>query len=398
MRTIGVVTVGRSDFGIYRPVLRAIEQQAELKLRLIVGGAHLSSEFGYTVDEIEREGFTIADRVDMLVASDTPSAIAKSMGLGVIGFSQSYAHHRPDLLLVLGDRFEMHAAALAAVPFNIPIAHIHGGEVSEGAIDDAFRHAITKYSHLHFASTAEHAQRIVQLGESPQRVFVSGAPALDNLRTLPLLDRAALAEKLSMPLDDDPLLVTYHPVTLQYEQVQWQIDELLAALSDIERPIIITKPNADTGGRAIIRQLERFAAERQGWVRLVDNLGTQGYFSVMRIAAAMVGNSSSGIIEAASFELPVVNVGIRQQGRPTSRNVLHCGNGREQIAIGLEEALSAHFRQQLAGLRNIYGDGHAAERIVAELKQLPLDNSTLIKKFHDLHATSAQSPQLAIFA
>jgi UDP-hydrolysing UDP-N-acetyl-D-glucosamine 2-epimerase len=384
LKVIGVVTVGRSDYGIYRPILRAIAAEPELRLHLIIAGAHLTDDFGDTVSEIERDGFKVGDRIDMLLASDKPAAIGKSIGLGMIGFTQCYDSHRPDILLVLGDRFEMHAAALAAVAFKIPIAHVHGGELTEGAIDDALRHAITKYSHLHFASTEEHAARIAQLGEQPASIVVSGAPSLDNLRTMKLCDRSELERKLNLSLDTQPLLVTYHPVTLQYERAEWQIDELLAVLSGERRPIIITKPNADTNGRLIIRKLEEFAASREADVRLVDNLGTAAYFGLMRYAAAMVGNSSSGIIEAASFRLPVVNIGIRQRGRPASRNVLHCGNRREEIAAALDEAGSLEFRESLEGLVNVYGDGHAAERIVERLRTLPLDDSTLIKHFYDL--------------
>jgi UDP-N-acetylglucosamine 2-epimerase (non-hydrolysing)/GDP/UDP-N,N'-diacetylbacillosamine 2-epimerase (hydrolysing) len=363
--------------------LRAIQADPDLHLQLIIAGAHLTDDFGDTISEIERDGFKVSDRIDMLLASDKPAAIGKSIGLGMIGFTQCYDSRRPDILLVLGDRFEMHAAALAAVPFKIPIAHVHGGEVTEGAIDDALRHAITKYSHLHFASTEEHAHRIAQLGEQPASIVVSGAPSLDNLRTMKLADRGELEKRLKLSLDTPPLLVTYHPVTLQYEQAEWQIEELLAVLAGRRMPIVITKPNADTSGRLIIRKLEEFAAKRPADVRLEDNLGTAGYFGLMRYAGAMVGNSSSGIIEAASFRLPVVNIGIRQRGRPTSRNVLDCGNRREEIAAALDEALSSEFREGLEGLTNIYGDGRAAERIVERLKALPLDDSTLIKHFYD---------------
>jgi UDP-hydrolysing UDP-N-acetyl-D-glucosamine 2-epimerase len=384
LRVIGVVTVGRSDYGIYRPILRAIQADPELRLYLIIAGAHLTDDFGDTVSEIERDGFKVSDRIDMLLASDKPAAIGKSIGLGMIGFTQCYDSHRPDVLLVLGDRFEMHAAALAAVPFKIPIAHVHGGEVTEGAIDDALRHAITKYSHLHFASNEEHARRIAQLGEQPGSIVVSGAPSLDNLLTMDLCDRDELERRLDLSLDTPPLLVTYHPVTLQFERAEWQVDELCAALAGVRHPIVLTKPNADTNGRLIIRKLEEFAASRPRDVRLVDNLGTAAYFGLMRYAGAMVGNSSSGIIEAASFRLPVVNIGIRQRGRPTSRNVLDCGNRREEIAAAMDEALSLEFRDGLEGLVNIYGDGHAAERIVERLKTLPLDDSTLIKHFYDM--------------
>ncbi|MFM7056239.1 MAG: UDP-N-acetylglucosamine 2-epimerase [Planctomycetota bacterium] len=383
MRTISVVTVGRSDWGLYLPILEAIRSEPELRLHLIASGAQLVSGHGRTEEAITADGFTIDDRVQMLLASDSPAAIAISMGLGTIGFAQVYERVRPDLLLVLGDRFEMHAAALAAVPLRIPIAHVHGGEVTAGAIDDALRHAMTKYAHLHFASTSCHAARIVQLGEEPWRVTVSGAPGLDQLRRLRLLSVEELSARLQISLDVPPLLVTQHPVTLQSEKAAEQAESLLDALGSRNGPIIITRPNADTRHSDILERLERFAASRAN-VRLVSNLGTPGYFSLMRCAAAMVGNSSSGIIEAASFQLPVVNIGLRQHGRPRSGNVIDCGDSALEIRAALEQALSSDFRRQCQQVQNIYGDGHAASRIVQRLRTTELNERLLIKSFHDL--------------
>ncbi len=386
MRRIAVITVGRSDLSIYVPVLRAIQSDADLELCVIASGAHLSPTHGWTVNEITAHGFGVTERVDMLLSADTPEAIAKSMGLGVIGFAQAYQRLRPDIVVVLGDRFDMHAAALAAVPFRIPLAHLHGGEVTSGAIDEAFRHAITKYSHLHFASTDEHANRIIQLGEEPWRITVSGAPSLDNLRQLTLLSQQELETRLQMPLDSAPLLMTFHPVTLQYEQTGSHIDELLSAIGEFDLPIVVTRPNADTSNQIIQRKLDRFAESRPN-VRVVDNLGTCAYFSLMQHAAAMVGNSSSGIIEAASFELPVVNIGIRQQGRPQSGNVIHVGHTSQEIAAGIWQALQPAFRARLRGLTNIYGSGRAAECIVQRLKEVPLDERLIVKRFYDLPRT-----------
>lgn len=380
-RTIGVVTVGRSDFGIYLPVLRRIRRDADLRLRLFVSGAHFSAAHGRTVDEIERQGFEVHQRVQMLLADDSPAAVAQSLGLGVLGFAQAYAAERPDLLLLLGDRYEMFAAAAAAVPMRIPLAHIHGGEVTHGAIDEAFRHSISKCSHWHFTSTREYADRLVRMGEEPWRVTVSGAPALDNLRTLDLPEYDELARELALPAGR-PLLVTFHPVTLQYDDVRRQIDELLAALADHTGPIVFTAPNADTYGQIVAEQIRRFVAE-QANCRYVESLGLRRYFSFLRHAAAMVGNSSSGIIEAASFELPVVNIGIRQAGRAASRNVLHVADDRHSIAAGLREALNPDFRRSLVGLQNIYGAGDAAETIVRTLQQTPLDDRLLVKRFYD---------------
>lgn len=388
MRTIAVVTVGRSDFGIYVPVLRAIQADSSLKLHLIVTGAHLCPLFGSTVNDISAHGFDIGDRVDMLLSADTPEAIATSMGLGTMALAQVYSRVKPDILLVLGDRFEMHSAALAAVPFRIPVAHIHGGEVTQGAIDDALRHAITKYSHLHFASTDEHAQRIIQLGEEPWRVTMSGAPSLDNLKTLSLLDDRQLEAAVGMTLDQPPLVVTFHPVTLQFEQAEWQVTQVIEALAQFDMPMVITKTNADTKGQTIIRRLEQFVRDLPK-ARLVDNLGTQAFFSLMSRAAAMVGNSSSGIIEAASFGLPVVNIGLRQSGRPRSRNVIDVDCDTTEIVNGMRRAMHPEFKASLRNLQNIYGSGTAATQIVERLASVPLDERLTMKRFYDVPITTA---------
>jgi UDP-N-acetylglucosamine 2-epimerase (non-hydrolysing)/GDP/UDP-N,N'-diacetylbacillosamine 2-epimerase (hydrolysing) len=383
MRTIGVVTVGRSDFGILRPVLRAIQADDRLQLQLLVAGSHLSGHFGHTVDEIRGDGFPIAQMIDVRPSTDSPAAIAEAIGANTMAFAKTYAQTPLDILLVLGDRYEMHAAALAAVPLKIPIAHIHGGEVTHGAIDDALRHAMTKYSHLHFASAQVYADRIIQLGEEPWRVHVSGAPALDNLRGIQLLALSSLEQQLGMALSPAPLIVTYHPVTLQYEQTEHQIAELLAALDDQRVPIVFTLPNADTRNRVISSEIERFVS-RHPPARLVKNLGTQTYFSLMNIAAAMVGNSSSGIIEAASFRLPVVNVGLRQAGRHRPPNVIDVPADGTQIRDAIDLALGDSFRDGLTDLTNPYDQGGASRIIVDCLRNIDLDEKLIVKKFYDL--------------
>ena len=390
MRKIAVITVGRSDYGIYLPILTRIQNDPDLQLNLIVSGMHLSPEFGLTVDSIENDGFQITEKVEMLLATDSPQGISKSMGMGLIGFSQTYQRIRPDIILVLGDRFEMHAAVLAALPFKIPIAHLHGGEITQGAIDDSLRHSITKLSHLHFVSTPEYAQRVIQLGEEPWRVTVSGAPGLDNLQETALLSCVELNQKFGIRFSDDPLLlVTYHPVTLEYEQVEYQVSELLAALRESGLPVLFTLPNADTGGRQITQMINDFVAIHPS-SRLVENLGTQGYFSVLAQAAAMVGNSSSGIIEAASFALPVVNIGTRQKGRLRGENVIDVDYDRESIFMGLEKALSNKFVTKISGLKNLYGDGNASKRIVEKLKLIDLDEKLIVKKFFDQPRSSIE--------
>jgi UDP-N-acetylglucosamine 2-epimerase (non-hydrolysing)/GDP/UDP-N,N'-diacetylbacillosamine 2-epimerase (hydrolysing) len=387
MRSIGVVSVGRSDYGIYLPILRRVQAERDLKLTLFVSGMHLSPHFGLTVREIESDGFEIAERVEMLVSSDTPEGIAKSIGLGVIGFSQAFMRSRPDILVILGDRFDMYAAAVAALPFKIPVAHIHGGEITYGAIDDALRHSMTKLSHLHFVSTEAYRQRVEQLGEEPWRITVSGAPGLDHVHTLQFLTASELEARYHLRLDPAPLLVTFHPVTLEYEQVEWQIDELLSALEMSNLPVIFTMPNADTGNSVVRKKITGFS-QTHARVWCLDNLGTQAYFSMMKHAAAMVGNSSSGILEAASLKLPVVNVGTRQGGRLRAANVIDAGYGHEEIGTAIRKATAPAFRKGLRTLQNPYGDGHAAERIVECLKTVGLDERLLAKRFFDASLVS----------
>jgi UDP-hydrolysing UDP-N-acetyl-D-glucosamine 2-epimerase len=383
MRTIGVVTVSRSDYGIYQPVLRRIRKDPDLRLHIFASGMHLSPDFGLTVQVIRQDGFKIEDCIEMLLSSDTPEGLGKSVGLGIIGFAQAYARFRPDILLVLGDRYEMFAAVVAALPFKIPIAHIHGGESTEGLIDEAIRHSITKMSHMHFASTGHYAKRIVQMGEDPSRVIISGAPSLDNIKGLRLLSPQELQAQYGLDLSQPTLLVTYHPVTLEYESTEAQIDELLLALEEVQLPIIFTFPNADTQDRIIIKRIKEFTT-RYGSAKTVTSLGTQAYFSVMRSVAAMVGNSSSGIIEAASFKLPVVNIGIRQQGRMHGKNVIDVDCTRAEIVVGIERATSNKFRNALSDMINPYGDGHAAEVIVERLRTVSISRDLLIKRFFEI--------------
>lgn len=388
MRSVTAVTVGRSDWGIYRPVLTRILQDPRLNLSLVVSGAHLCRRDGRTIDEIRSDGFSVTETVDMLLGSDHPVGTAKSIGLGTIGFADTWERLNPDIILLLGDRFEMLAAALAAVPMGIPIAHIHGGEVTHGAIDDAFRHSITKYSHLHFASTHEHANRIIQLGEEPWRVTISGAPAIDNLKLIRLISRENLAAELDIDPCQNPLIVTYHPVTLQQQDTLHQVEILVSVLSELTLPIVITRPNADPGQSVISEQLERFEQEHAN-VRLISNFGTQKYFSLMRDACVMVGNSSSGIIEAAMFGLPVVNIGPRQSGRPRSENVIDVDCVRQEILDGIAKARSPDFKLRSERAQNIYGSGNAGEIIAARLASVEMDDALKLKRFHDLPAAAS---------
>ena len=380
-KRIGVVTVSRSDYGHLRPVLEALRRAPDLELLLLVAGMHLASEFGLTVRDIEADGFPISARVEMLGGGDTPEAVATATGQGVAGFGEAFARLRPDVVVVLGDRFEMLAAAVAALPFALPVAHIHGGEVSEGAMDNQIRHAITKLAHLHFASAEPHARRIAAMGEEPWRIHTVGAPGLDRLATTEPLPRAALARELGLPEAGPWLLVTFHPVTLEYRDTAAHIDELLAALEKTDGFIVITYPNADTAGRLIIERIEEFAGRHPRRCRLAKSLGERLYLSLLRHADLMIGNSSSGLIEAPSFGLPVVNVGSRQRGRLRGANVIDVEPSREDILRGIEGAQALPFRVRARAAANPYGDGHAAPRIVEILRSVPIDVRLVQKRF-----------------
>jgi UDP-hydrolysing UDP-N-acetyl-D-glucosamine 2-epimerase len=382
------VTVARSDYGIMRPVLKAIADAPDLNLRVLVSGAHLSPEFGMTVRGIESDGFPVAERVEMLLSSESPAGISTSMGVGVMGFAQAYARHRPDILLVLGDRFEMFAAVAAALPFTLPVAHIHGGELTEGAFDDALRHAMTKLSHLHFVATHEYGRRVAQLGEEEWRIVVAGAPSLDNLADVPLLSTETLEQRFGLSLPAPPLLVTQHPVTLASDDGEVELRALLTALDRVALPVIFTQPNADPGGRRLGRIVDEFVATH-GSAQRVDNLGTQGYFSLMQVSAAMVGNSSSGLIEAPSFGLPVVNIGARQSGRVRGANVIDVAPDAAAIEAGIRVAVAPEFRARLAGCENPYGGGRASSTIVATLRSVALDSTLTTKRFVDLEPRGA---------
>ena len=379
-RSVAAVTVSRSDWGHLRPVLEAIRSTPGLSLQLYVAGMHLEPDFGLTVRDIERDGWPIAARIPMIETDDSPLGVAASTGKGIEGFARAYTETRPDLVVVLGDRFEMLAASVAALPFALPVAHIHGGEETEGAMDNQIRHAITKLAHIHFASADVHARRITQMGEEAWRIHTVGAPGLDRLGAATYRSREALAGSLRLDAEAKWLLVTFHPVTLEYRDTAAHVTELLAALEKADAQIVMTYPNADTAGRLIIERIEEFAF-RHPRVRLARSLGDETYLSLLKHADAMVGNSSSGLIEAPSFGLPVVNIGNRQRGRLRGANVIDVGYGREDILRGLERALGPAFSATLKGMANPYGDGRAAPRIAEVLRTVPLDVRLIQKRF-----------------
>lgn len=389
-RRIGVVTVARSDYGIYHPLLRAIRDDVECQLCLIAGGAHLSPVFGNTLSEIEGDGFEIAARVPMLLSDDSPEGTAMSMGVGVINFANAYRDIQPDLLVLLGDRFEMLSAAIAALPLRIPIAHLHGGELTQGAMDDSIRHAISKLSHLHFAAAAVYGRRLEQMGEEPKRIFVTGSPVVDAILAEPAIPKDELEKELGARLEN-ALLVTYHPVTLEHERTEERLSTLLAVLSRFENEVLFTYPNADMGNAVIIDYLQRFAVSRPR-THVFVNLGRRKYHSLQRYVGAMVGNSSSGIIESSIFKLPVVNIGDRQMGRLRTPNIIDVPDEAHAIEKAIHTALSPQFRESLSQMEHPYGKGDASKQILQTLKTVPLDGSLLKKRFHDLlRATEASA-------
>jgi UDP-hydrolysing UDP-N-acetyl-D-glucosamine 2-epimerase len=389
-RRIGVVTVGRSDYGIYYPLLRAIQSDPECELCLIAGGAHLSPYHGNTISEIVRDGFEIKARVPMLLAGDSQESISMSIGLGVMNFTSAYGSVNPDIVVLLGDRFEMLAAAVSALPIRIPLAHIHGGELTQGAIDDAIRHSITKLSHLHFAAAPEYGRRIEQMGEDPDRIFVTGSPIVDAIFSEKLFSEEELLAAIGVPVGSS-LLVTYHPVTLDPERTEERIAMLLDVLARFENQLILTYPNADTKNTVIVEQLRSFVS-RHDRAHLFTNLGRKKYHSLQRYAAAMVGNSSSGIIEAASFRLPVVNLGDRQKGRMRTPNIIDVPEESRAVESAIRKALSAEFRSGLAKMESPYGNGDASRKILQILKTVSLDGNLLIKKFHDWKQSDKAQP------
>lgn len=382
-RKVCVVTGTRADYGCLRWVMEGIKAADGLELQVIATGMHLSPEFGLTYREIEKDGFTIDRKVEMLLSSDTPTGVSKSMGLGMIGFGEAIEQLKPDLMLVLGDRFEIFAAAAAAMTARVPLAHLHGGETTEGAIDEAIRHSISKMSHLHFVAAEDYRRRVVQLGENPERVFLVGGLGIDNIQRLELLDRAALEASLDFKLGPKNLLVTFHPVTLEKSTAGAQMAELLAALEELEDThLIFTMPNADTDGRILIDMVEQFVAIHSN-ARAYTSLGQLRYLSCIRQMDGVVGNSSSGLAEVPSFRKGTINIGDRQRGRLKADSVIDCAPDRHSIAAALHTLYSPEFQAQLATVRNPYGEGGASEKVVRVLQEYPLD--TLLKKtFYDL--------------
>jgi len=377
-RKIAVVTTSRADYShLYWP-LRALSEHSLVDLQLIALGAHLSPEFGATIREIEKDGFPIAGRIECLLSSDSDVGMAKTIGVATLGLADHLGALRPDLLLLIADRYEMLAPACVALALRIPIAHIEGGEISEGAIDDAVRNALTKMAHVHFTSTFAARDRVISMGEQPWRVHRAGAPSLDHLKKSRLLTRDQLAEKLSVNLDIPGAVVAYHPVTLANDTLE-EADALFGALEQLPEQLFFCYPNADAGSRALIERTKSFLDAR-GNGRIFVNLDAVTYWSLLRQAALFLGNSSSGIMETPSFALPAVNIGIRQQGRERARNIIDAPANSEAILNAAATARSNAFRQSLESMANPYGDGSAAEKITGVLTSVPLGTSLLTKR------------------
>ena len=381
MRKICIVTGSRAEYGLLSGLMHAIKNDPELELQIIATNMHLSPEFGLTYRNIEQDGFVINKKVVMLLSSDTANATAKSVGLGFIGFADAYEDLQPDLVVVLGDRYEIISAVSTALFYKIPVAHLHGGEITEGAYDDCIRHSITKMSHLHFTSTEEYRQRVIQLGEDPNRVFNVGAPGIENIKKMPLMSKKELEGTLGrFSFGDKALLVTYHPVTLENSTAEEQIKNLLASLDEYpEYKVIFTLPNSDTDGRVIIHLINEYVSKHADRAVAYPSLGLRRYLSALQFVKAVVGNSSSGIIEVPSFGIPTLNIGDRQRGRLAAESVVNCGTGKEDILAGLEQVLKAEHKE----IHNPYEGKNTTADILHVLKTYPLEG-LIQKSFYNL--------------
>lgn len=384
MRKICVITGTRAEYGLLYWLMKEIGSDPGLELQVIVTGMHLSPEFGLTYKEIEKE-FVITKKIEMLLSSDTPVGISKSMGLAQISFAEAYAELKPDVVVVLGDRFEIFAAVATALIARIPVAHLHGGEATEGAFDEALRHSITKMSHLHFVAAEEYRQRVIQLGEQPERVFLVGGLGVDCIKRLKLLDRSELENSLDFKLGKKNLLVTFHPVTLEMATAEEQTTELLAALAKLQdTQLIFTLPNADTDGRVMIEMVKRFVAQHSN-AHVYTSLGQLRYLSCVAYVDGVVGNSSSGLLEVPSFRKGTVNIGDRQRGRMQAASVINCEPKRADINAALQKLYSADFQASLSQVTNPYGEGGASEKVVETIKHYQIEGLTK-KVFYDLPA------------
>ena len=382
-RKICVVTGTRAEYGLLYWLMKEIEADKDLELQLIVTGMHLSPEFGLTYKEIEKE-FKIDKKIEMLLSSDTAMGISKSMGLAQIGFAEAFEELKPDILVVLGDRYEIFSAVSVAMICNIPMAHLHGGETTQGAFDESIRHSITKMSHLHFTATDEYKNRVIQLGEEPNRVFNIGGMGIENIKRLKLLSKDEFEESINFKLNKKNILVTFHPVTLENSTAKEQFQELLDAIDELENTnIIFTKANSDTDGRIINQMIDEYVTKNSHKSVGFASLGQLRYLSALQYIDAVVGNSSSGLLEAPSFKIATINIGDRQKGRIKALSVIDCEPKKEEILKAFKEIYSKEFQEKLKNVENPYGESCPSKQIIEVLKNVNLAN-ILKKSFYDL--------------
>jgi len=380
VKKICILTATRAEYGLLKPIILALKNEELLNVAVVVTGMHLSPEFGLTYKEIERDGIEIDDKIPILLSADTPAAISKTMGLAMIGFGEYFERSKPDMLVVLGDRYETLAICCAAANVRIPIAHLYGGETTEGAVDEAYRHAITKMSYLHFTSTEEYRKRVIQLGESPERVYTVGAIGIENILSVPTMPLYELEENLSFELDVPYAVVTFHPVTIENCTATKQIGELLEAVSHFPNmKFIFTKANADADGRIINRKIDEFVNKHENIIA-VDSLGTKKYLCAIKYSSVVIGNSSSGLVEVPSFGLPTVNIGDRQKGRMQSDSVINCLPECGEIIQSIKRSQTAEFKEKAMNTINPYGDGKTSDKIVSILKKYLSDQKIDLKK------------------
>lgn len=386
MKRIGIMTGTRAEYGLLKSLMQEINKDNDLELYLIVSGMHLSPEFGMTYKEIEEDGFQINAKVEMLLSSDSPAGISKSIGLGVIGFADEFQRADLDMLILLGDRYEALSAAICALVMRIPIAHLHGGELTEGAIDEGIRHSITKMSYLHFTSTEQYRNRVIQLGENPERVFYVGAPGVENIKKINLMTKEELEKSIHFEIDENTVVVTYHPVTLENNTVEEQFLNLLKVLDRNPKiRMIFTKANADTNGRIVNELIDKYAAQNSERACAFMSLGQKRYLSALKYCRIVIGNSSSGIIEAPSFGKPIINIGDRQKGRICADSVINCGYTQQEIQQAMETALTEEFENKARNCRNPYEKENTAANIISVIKDYLLNDKIKLKKgFYDI--------------
>lgn len=386
MKRIGIMTGTRAEYGLLKPLMQEINKDNDLELYLIVSGMHLSPEFGMTYQEIEEDGFEINAKVEMLLSSDSPAGISKSIGLGVIGFADEFQRADLDMLILLGDRYEALSAAICAMVMRIPIAHLHGGELTEGAIDEGIRHSITKMSYLHFTSTEQYRNRVIQLGENPERVFYVGALGVENIKKINLMTKEELERSIHFEIDENTVVVTYHPVTLENNTVEEQFLNLLKVLDRNPKiRMIFTKANADTNGRIVNELIDKYAAQNSERACAFMSLGQKRYLSALKYCRIVIGNSSSGIIEAPSFGKPIINIGDRQKGRICADSVINCGYTQQEIQQAMETARTEEFENKARNCRNPYEKENTAANIISVIKDYLLNDKIKLKKgFYDI--------------